>query len=194
MLIIVSAPAIWITTIGMNDDIKPCDVGIVLGSQVMEDGTPSDRLIGRLDRAVSLYRKKMIPKIIVSGGKGESGYEESSVMKEFLKNKGIPEADIIEDRWGVNTMATARNTADIMKTRNFHSAMVITQYFHIARTITALRAYGIGQIGHAHAQYYELRDAYSLLRESVALPVYLVKINIKDAPLPPKTTDKSANP
>lgn len=162
---------------GLIDDIRPCDVAIVLGSEVKSDGNPSDRLKGRLERAASLYRQKIIPKIIVSGGQGASGYEEAAVMKQYLVGIGVPETDIIEDRNGINTMETGRNAAMIMKEKGFDSALIVTQFFHILRTSHALRAFGVKDVAHAHAEYYELRDIYSLARETVAVPVYSLRLS-----------------
>jgi len=160
---------------GLRDDAVRCDVGIVLGSKVGPGGLPSSRLAARLDKAVELYRAGMFGSVIVSGGTGREGYDEATVMRAYLVARAIPAAAIIVDSAGVNTAATARNSAALMRARGLHSALVVTQYFHITRSKQALRASGVATVRGAHADLFEWRDVYSTLREAVAIPVYLLR-------------------
>lgn len=159
---------------GLNDEIQHCDVAIVPGSKVELDGKPSQRLAARLDRAVELYRAGMFRAVIVSGGIGKEGYDEGAVMRDYLLAHAVPAGAIIVDSAGNNTMATARNSAALMRARGFGSALVVTQYFHISRTRLALRASGVAPVYAAHAHFFEWRDVYSTLREALALPVLLL--------------------
>jgi len=80
VLLIGLASLLGIVLTGLLDDIQKSDAGIVLGSKVMPDGTPSDRLRARLDKTAELYRQGMFPCIIVSGGTGKEGFSEAQVM------------------------------------------------------------------------------------------------------------------
>ena len=160
---------------GLNDDVQRSDVAVVLGSMVMPDGTPSARLRARLDMAVALYREGMFARVIVSGGIGVEGVNEALVMRDYLVSKQVPVAAILVDENGVNTRATAQHSAQLMQQHGLHSALVITQYFHITRTRAALRAAGIATVYTAHAAFFEPRDLYSLCREAFALPNYWVE-------------------
>jgi uncharacterized SAM-binding protein YcdF (DUF218 family) len=62
-----------------------------------------------------------------------------------------------------------------MANRGLRSAVVVTQYFHITRSRLALKQAGIQDVSSAHARFFEMRDIYSVLREVVALPVYLLR-------------------
>lgn len=159
--------------IGLNDTARQSDVAIVLGSKVNPDGSLSPRLQARLDRALALHRQKRVATIIVSGGFGNEGYDEALVMKDYLVQNGIPHDAIIADQHGDNTEATARHSAAIMAQRGWQSAVVVTQYFHVARSAWALRRAGVSQVTTAHPAYFEWRDVYSLLRELVACIAYL---------------------
>lgn len=161
---------------GLHDDVQLSDVGIVLGSKVMPDGAPSARLRARLDRAAELYRQGVFKHVIVSGGTGVEGFSEALVMADYLvRRRGVPRLAILVDEHGDDTEATARNSAAVMRAHGFGSALVVTQYFHIARCRYALRHAGIEEVHSAHAYYFEPRDAYSTLRELVALPVYWIR-------------------
>ena len=150
---------------GLTDEIGAADVAIVLGNKVNADGKPSRRLRARLDKAVELYRQKFFSEIIVSGGLGKEGFDEASVMEQYLVAKGINPEHIFTDHQGVNTYATAKNAANLMKARGMKSALVITQYYHIARAKAALVRFGIQPVFSAHAQVFEFRDFYSVARE-----------------------------
>lgn len=161
-----------ISAAGMADDLRPTDVGVVLGSKVELNGQPSARLAARLDRGAGLYAQGVFHHVIVSGGTGVEGFDEAAVMRDYLLKKGVPASAIIVDSGGDSTEATARNCARLMASHGFRSVTIVTQYFHVPRTRLALRRYGVTQIGSAHAHFLELRDLYSIAREVAALPAY----------------------
>lgn len=150
---------------GLTDDIRRSDVAVVLGSKVNPDGTPSPRLAARLGRALELYQGGWTPFILVSGGTGVEGVPEGTAMKRWLVGRGVPDAAVIVDDQGVDTRATARNAVTLMKARNLRTAIVVSQYFHISRTRLAFAQEGLPDVGSAHPDYFEARDAYSLARE-----------------------------
>ena len=160
---------------GLRDDIHPADVAIVLGNTVERDGRPSARLRARLDKAVELYRGGLFRHVIVSGGVGVEGFNEAEVMKRYLISQGVPGDNIIADGEGMTTSLTARNAAQVMKERRWRSALVISQYFHISRTRLAVRSYGVRPVYSAHAEYFELRDVYSIAREVIGYGGYLMR-------------------
>jgi vancomycin permeability regulator SanA len=125
---------------GLDDDIQPSDVGVVLGSQVLPDGRPSERLKARLDEALALYRQGICARILVSGGTGKEGFSEAQVMARYLADQGkIPREVILLDEQGNTTEATAVNTARIMRDHKLKSALIVTQYYHVPRTRLASR-------------------------------------------------------
>jgi vancomycin permeability regulator SanA len=160
---------------GLRDDIHTADVAIVLGNTVESDGRPSARLRARLDKAVELYRGGLFRHVIVSGGVGAEGFNEAEVMKRYLISQGVPEGCIIADGEGATTALTARNAARVMKEQGWQSALVISQYFHIPRTRLAVESYGVRPVYGAHAEYFELRDVYSIAREVIGYGAYLMR-------------------
>ncbi|WP_196954958.1 YdcF family protein [Hymenobacter guriensis] len=95
-------------------------------------------------------------------------------MQQYLVRQGVPAAAIIVDNQGNNTLATARNFAQLARQRRFRSALVVSQFFHLSRTKLMLRRQGIPVVYAAHADYYEWRDGYALLREFLAYYAYLL--------------------
>jgi vancomycin permeability regulator SanA len=172
-LALVMMSIVGIVVDGLHDNVQISDVCVVLGSKVMPDGTPSDRLRARLDRAADLYRQGMFKWVIVSGGTGAEGFSEAKVMADYLAGqRQVPRAAILLDEHGDNTEATAQNSAAIMKAHNFKTILVVTQYFHMTRSRYALHRAGIQTVYTAHARYFEIRDLYSIARELIALPAY----------------------
>lgn len=168
-------PAIFIITDGLIEEIHPADVAVVLGNTVNADGSPSPRLQARLDKTVKLYQKGLFANIIVSGGVGVEGFDEAVVMRQYLVSRNVPENIIHLDSEGKTTNLTAKNTAQIMKRNNWRSALIVSQYFHISHTRLAFANYGISPVYSAHADYFELRDLYSIVREVFGYFSYLLK-------------------
>jgi vancomycin permeability regulator SanA len=158
---------------GLSDDIHAADVAIVPGSKVEVSGLPSTRLRARLDKAVELYQQGIFRHVIVSGGTGSEGFDEAAVMKAYLIEKGVPEAQVYVDSQGATTYLTAKNSSRMMKENGWRSALVVSQYFHISRTKLALRRFGVSSVFSAHANYFELRDIYSIAREVFGYGGYL---------------------
>lgn len=170
-----AAAFLAISLAGLWDDVRPADVGIVLGNTVGRDGRPSDRLRARLDKAVELYRAGAFPEVIVSGGVGEEGFDEAAVMKQYMMASGVPADRVHADSRGLDTFETARNAGALMTARGWKSALVVSQYYHVPRCRLALRRVGVGEVSSAHANYFEVRDLYSTCREVAAYAYYLLR-------------------
>ncbi len=165
-----------IAAAGMEDHGTTADIIVVPGNTVLADGTPSERLKARLDVALALYREKRAPVIFVSGGVGREGRDEAEAMAAYLMSNGVPPQAIVRDSAGATTAATAENAAKYLRANQRQSALVATQYFHVARTRLALERNGVHVAGTMHARYFELRDAYSLPREVLAYAFYYMTL------------------
>jgi vancomycin permeability regulator SanA len=174
---LITIHVVWLIADGLTDEKQFAQVGVVLGNKVNEDGTPSERLQARLDRAIELYKDASIEKIIVSGGTGVEGFDEAVVMGDYLESKGIQVEDIIEDSNGYNTRMTAENAKKIIEEENLEDdqVFVISQFYHISRTKLAFKQEGFEHVYGAHATYWEWRDIYSTLREVPAYYKYLLQ-------------------
>ncbi|MES2864886.1 MAG: YdcF family protein [Bacteroidota bacterium] len=160
--------SIFITIDGLKDDKKSGDVAVILGSKVNEDGSLSERLEKRLECGLQLYKNDRVKQIIVSGGLGKEGFYEGDKMKAFLVEKGIPEALILVDNFGNNTLSTVDNTMKLKNKLNIKSIIVVSQYFHLTRTKMLFKKRGFNNISSASPNYFEIRDFYSILREFAA--------------------------
>lgn len=110
--------------------VPESDYIMVLGCGVLEN-RPTPMLQNRLDAGLELYQRNKGAKIILSGHKDGDYYDEVSVMKNYLLEKGVPEEDLIEDKAGTNTYYSIRNFDRYQD----ESLIVVTQKKHLERAL-----------------------------------------------------------
>src|SRR3954462_11176637 len=79
------------------DESRAADVIVVMGAAEYR-GAPSPVLKLRLDHAVHLYRRKLAPYVMTTGGPGgDPSFTEGGVGRSYLVDQGVPaEAIIVE--------------------------------------------------------------------------------------------------
>lgn len=169
------AAAAGLAVIGLHDHDTVADIIVVPGNTVNPDGSLSERLKSRLDAALDLFQRGRATRIFVSGGVGREGRDEAAAMAAYLIAKGVAASAVVQDPQGIDTAATAANAAQYLRAHKMGSAIVATQFFHVARTTLALERNGAIVVGTRHAQYYEWRDVYSLVREVLGYAAYYAK-------------------
>ena len=153
---------------GLLDNNEKADLAVILGNKVNSDGSLSERLQKRVECGLQLYKNKRVSKILVSGGFGKEGFYEGTKMKDYLIKKGVPEAAILVDNKGNNTLATVENTLKLKDSLKFKSLIIVSQYFHITRTKMLFKKRNFNQVSGVSPNYFEIRDLYSLTREFFA--------------------------
>jgi vancomycin permeability regulator SanA len=162
---------------GLQDKIGKADVAVVLGNSVLEDGSLSSWLQGRVDKALDLYQKGLVKKIFVSGGltkPEDGGWPEGDAMKAYLLKKGLPEKDIIADNKGQNTYLTAKDFIEWNRDQHYQSVIIVSQFYHITRTKYIFRKLGFTQVYQAASDEYSWRDIISTIREVPAFYKYML--------------------
>lgn len=160
---------------GLSATNARVDVGVVLGNKVEADGIPAARLAARLDSAYACYQAGECRVIFVSGGVDPEGTDEGQAMRDYLLRLGVSADAIVTDSKGDTTWATAQNLSTYMRENGYTSAAAFTQYFHLERTMLALRRQGISEVSGRSPRYFEVRDVYSILREIPAYAWYYVR-------------------
>jgi len=165
---------IYISYDGLTDDSISSEVALVLGNKVNEDGTLSERLKARCDKAIELIKIQKVKYIIVSGGVGNEGFSEGLKMRDYILKNGVADSLILTDTTGNTTEATVKNYVAINHYRKFSSVTVVSQFYHITRTKKMLRDAGVENVYGASPNYFEWRDFYSTAREFFAFYWYCV--------------------
>ena len=135
---------------------KDKDYLIVLGCGLRADGTPSNILRGRLDRALAFYeqQKEITGKeltFVTSGGQGpDEVISESASMKRYLLDHGIPEDRIIEEDRSTDTFENMKFSKELIMDRNPQGKIAFsTTNYHVFRSglfarRVKMRAVGMG--------------------------------------------------
>ena len=125
-------------------DVPHAQVAIVPGALVQPDGRMSTMLADRVRQALALWRAGKVDRILVSGDHSSWDYDEPDTMRKALVRAGVPGRAVFEDHAGFDTWATmvrARSIFDV------HSAVVVTQGFHMPRALYLADAAGLDATG-----------------------------------------------
>ncbi|WP_157794070.1 YdcF family protein [Paenibacillus donghaensis] len=149
------------------------DFILVLGSGLIGGRVPP-LLAGRLERAISFYYKQnkvhTPPRIVVSGGQGSDEQRAEAVaMKQYLLERGIPDAQILVEAESANTLENMAYSKKIMDAAQRPAkGIFVTSNFHLFRAgiyarKAGIRANGLG----ARTAFYYLPNAF--IREYLAV-------------------------
>jgi vancomycin permeability regulator SanA len=145
-LLLVSGPWLWTVVAASGHvydeaDAPAADVVIVLGTEVMPDGEPSNRLAGRLQTAAALVHGKRAKVVLVSGDGGGASGDEPSAMTAYLTGElGVESRRVVADPSGLDTYDSCRRAKDVYGIRK---ALVVTQWYHVRRAVTLCRHVGL---------------------------------------------------
>ncbi len=129
------------------DEARPADVIIILGAAEYR-GRPSPVLRARLDHGFDLYERGLSPRLLTTGGAGgDPDYTESEVGRAYLVGRGVPSDAIIVEREGESTAQSTVAAAEIMRRMNLHSAIVVSDGYHIFRAKKMLESRGLTVYG-----------------------------------------------
>ncbi len=166
-----------IVTFGLTDyspSAVTADAIVVLGAKVNPDGTLSHALEDRMATAIRLYGENPFRYLVLSGGVEASGLSEPQAMAIYAQREGVPRDRLILDEGGKDTLASARNCSAIARQRGFRKLLVVSTYFHNARTKMVFERSGIPCLT-VPARYRPLvREPFFLFRETMAFPYYFL--------------------
>lgn len=152
---------------------------LVLGASVTSDGVPSPILQDRLDTAIDLYNKGVAPKLLLSGDNGQMVYNEVKAMQNYALEAGVDENDIYLDHAGFSTYESIYRAKYIFKV---DSMIVVTQTYHLYRSLYGCRRMGITVMGAAADQYTYAGQEKREIREVLARDKDFVKWIFKPQP------------
>jgi uncharacterized SAM-binding protein YcdF (DUF218 family) len=125
------------------DEAQPADIIIIMGAAEYR-GRPSPVLRARIDHALDLYRQKLAPRILTTGGAGgDPYYTEGEVARNYLVRQGVPSEAILVESEGESTWQSTAIAAEMMRRMNMKSAIVVSDGYHIFRTKKMLEFRGL---------------------------------------------------
>ena len=154
----------------MLEQLPPQPVAIVFGAGIWPDGSLSLILKDRLDAAINLYKAEKVQKLLFSGDNRIVEYNEPQKMLEYALANGVPRDAVVLDYAGRRTYDTCYRARDIF---GISDAVVVTQRFHLPRTIETCQVLGLHVVGyiadrHSYPQrfitWYWIREIPALWR------------------------------
>lgn len=121
------------------------DAIVVLGGGVNPDGTLSPMVQARVSRAVELYRRRIAPRIILSGRCGLTDPDpppvtEAAAMADLAHQQGVPRAKLLLEEQSKDTVGNAYFTRiDYLEPNQWTSIRVVTSDFHLSRAAWVFR-------------------------------------------------------
>jgi len=125
--------ALWRMEPRSNTKRKIFDVILVLGTPSKQDGTPSPEQRERVLEGVREWKKGVAPRLVMSGGAAHNGWVEGESMKTFAVQQGVPADDVIVEGQAKDTIQNVFYTVEMMRAHDWHSAEVVSNWYHLPR-------------------------------------------------------------
>lgn len=139
--------------------VPHCRVALVLGAKVRRDGSLSESLASRVNKAILLYKAHKCEKLLMSGDNRFKNYNEPDRMRDYAVARGVPVEDIKTDYAGRRTYDSVYRAKHIF---GITKMIVVTQSFHIDRAIFLCNHLGIDAYG---VKANAVGDARATIRE-----------------------------
>lgn len=139
----------WLSSLGAvlawerQDEARPVGAIVVLGA-AQYVGKPSPVLRARLDHAISLFKRKLAPTLIVTGGRGTGDTtSEAAVSQRYAVQHGVPATAILLETEGRTTSESMAGVAALMGSRNRRDVLLVSDPFHMLRLTILARRHGL---------------------------------------------------
>ena len=129
------------------NEARPADAIVVFGA-AQYNGVPSPVLQARLDHAFDLEERGLAPLVITTGGPGgDRQFTEADVGRDYLIQKGMAEAIILEENRGETTLESVRAVARLLRSQRKQTCLIVSDGFHLYRIKLLFRAQRITAYG-----------------------------------------------
>lgn len=159
--------------------LPPAETVIILGASVHADGKLSPILQDRVDTAIKLYKKGKVENFLVTGDHRSDDYNEVSAMVNYLVANGIEKSLITADHAGLDTYDSMYRAGKLF---DIESATVVTQAFHLPRTLFIASNLGLDYRGFAADQRAYKTEYRLKQREKLANLKALWEVLLKKEP------------
>jgi uncharacterized SAM-binding protein YcdF (DUF218 family) len=130
-----------------RDEAQPADLILVLGAAEYR-GRPSPVFRARLDHALELYREKLAPRIMTTGGAGgDPVFTEGGVGRSYLISLGVPSEAIVVETEGESTVHSTALAGEIIDRMGLRSVIVVSDGYHVFRVKKMLQSRGLKVYG-----------------------------------------------
>lgn len=178
--IITTFVVLWLASValiiyaGTHPVLKHADAILVLGA-AQYNGKPSPVYKARIDHALSLWKRGLAPRLIFTGGIGIGDtLSEGEVGRRYAMRFGVPDSLMLVERRGVTSAESVGAAAALMRANGLHSALVVSDSYHMMRLELLVRRAGIKPLRapapHGPIDRYRRELIRYVFRESVLFP------------------------
>jgi len=151
------------------------DVIVIMGAAVWMDGVASNAMRRRVEGALRTAQSMSQPFFLVSGGVGRNPPSEAEVMRDLLRQAGIPDDHILLEPESTDTVSSVRACARILAQFEGQAQVTVcSDIYHIPRCRWLFRLLGVptnaGKIDSGRHQNPRLKWLYYYVREVAAFP------------------------
>ncbi len=167
---------VWIASLSVRieqqslvEEARPADLILVLGAAEYR-GRPSPVLKARLDHALELYKRGLAPRILTTGGAGgDPLFTEGGVGRAWLIAHGVPPEAITAETEAESTVESTAMAAEIMRRMGLHSAIVVSDGYHIYRVKKMLESSEIRVYGSPRKEQHPdpLHERWNYVRQAI---------------------------
>lgn len=149
-----------------EQELPKTQTALVLGAGLLRGGNLSPIFKDRIDTAATLYKTGKVEKILVSGDDGTETHNEVNPAREYLLTLGVLSNDIFLDHAGFDTYSSMYRARAIFRVQ---SAIIVTQSFHLPRSVFIARRLGIDAYGtpadqHPYSYKNNVREAFAQVK------------------------------
>jgi uncharacterized SAM-binding protein YcdF (DUF218 family) len=163
-----------------REEARPAGVILVLGAAEYR-GRPSPVLQARLDHALGLYRRKLAPLIMTTGGAGgDPLFTEGGVGRSYLIAHGVPSDAIIVENEGESTVQSIALAGEIMQRMSLRSVIVVSDGYHIFRVKRMLESRGLTVYGSPRKDRAPepLRDRWNYVKQAIGYLLWKAGVKV----------------
>jgi uncharacterized SAM-binding protein YcdF (DUF218 family) len=147
--VVLTVAALWVATVGLillegsRPKLRNADAILVLGA-AQWNGKPSPVFKARLDHAINLHKQGYARVLVLTGGVGRRDtLSEGEVARRYALQRGVSDSTMLVDRVGVTSAESIRAAAQLMKAHGLHSALIVSDSYHMLRVQMLARRAGI---------------------------------------------------
>ncbi len=128
---------------GTRDETHRADGALVLGFALDERGQAQPSMIARVDHAVSLYRRGLVPWLVMAGGSQHGDATEASVMRALAEARGVPGRAIYMEDHSRSTVENFEFSAALLDSLGGRDVLLVTEPFHMPRSLFVARRFAL---------------------------------------------------
>lgn len=154
-------------------EVPEAPVAIIFGAGLTPNGLPSPALARRVEAGVALYEAGRVHRLLMSGDSGTDWHDEVGAMRDLAIATGVPADAILIDPAGFRTYESCERARAVY---GFQRAVVVTQAFHLPRTIFTCDRLGVDAVGFVAERFTGPAYTSAMLRERVAQVFSVVEL------------------